>query len=561
MLPRTWLVIILISITSALLAQVDSLRVTSQQDTLTQVTALGTKADIDSWLDLYRGKPNDNLLSSAPLQSDFGDFYHSNYMSIGRFNMTMPYRHGFEQITGIYSPAYYYNLYGNLYSPQDVVRTMDFGVSPYSFAPALSVIHGGIGDYEQRFAKVMFKKGVLFGVEGAEYQGDLLVQNGSWTDVMAAETSMKHFLKADLGLLSFEAELANWEKDVAMNELLPLYWQATNFMITTELSHFYAAIKHPLAEIKLLHGKEKATHRSFLQPIENESTQLIVAHQRNVGIYRYLAAYEHTWQEAGFGNSRIYDQESYRDKLSFSWDSYVKAGLSLKADLLDWKRGRTFIDISSPVWDSYIGAYVKALIGHNEPQLKRMDIYALNHELDAMDISNRHEAAIYARYEWKGISTLLAVGAKKLTQDAKTSSLTQTDEQMFIRIALDAAQKWHNWELLAKPSWVWTKAESNMCESPEYRFQSTQNLYYHLPYNNSIIGGFTLSGHSGYYAADAINPILVEASSALDLWAGFDIDRYFEFRVGLQNALSGSIYGAYPAPLSLRADFRWFYYN
>lgn len=561
MLPRAWLVIILFILSASLSAQVDSLEVSTELDSLNQFMALSTKADIDNWLDLHRGKPSDAILSAAPLQSDFGDIYHSNYMSIGRFNMPMPYRHGFEQFSSVFSPAYYYNLYANLYSPRDVVRTMDYGVLPYSFAPALTVIHGGIGDYEQRFAKVMFKKGVLFGFQGAEYQGDLLVQNGSWTDIMAAETSMKHFVTADLGMFSVEAELASWKKDVAMNELLPSYWQATNFMLNTETSHYYAAVKHPLLEIKLLSSKEKASHGSFIAPIVNEYTQLMLLHQRNTGIYRYQAAYERTWQGSGNVSSRQYDQECYKDKVSLSWDSYVKAGLSMKADLLDWKRGRGFIDISSPVWDSFIGAYAKVLLGHDTPQLKMKNIYTPNAELDAMDISQRYEAALYARYEWQGISTLLALGSKSMEQAAKTSYLNKSDDQLFIRVALDVDQNWRNWELLAKPTWVWTNAESNMCESPEYRFQSTQNLYYHLPYNNSLVGGFSLSGHSGYYAADAASPILVEASSALDLWLGFDIDRYFEFKVGLQNALSGSIYGAYPAPTSLRADFRWFYYN
>jgi hypothetical protein len=561
MLSRTWLAIALILICGTLFAQVDSLIVATERDSLAFVAARVSKADIEIWLDRHRGNPTEAVFSSAPMQSDFGDIYHAGYMYIGRPGMPMPFRHGFELLGRAFSASLYHSLFHSIYTPLDVVRTMDYGVINYPYAPALTVIHGGIGDYEHRFAKVSFKKGEMLGFTGAGYQADLLVQNGSWTDINAAETSMKHYLRANLGLFTVEAEYANLAKDIAMNELLPVYWQTTNFKIPYNLKQYYAAIKHPWLELKLLNSKEQATYSSFAQRLENNNTQLSIAHQRNAGVYRYCAAYERTWQDSNYKTSRSFDQEDYRDKLSLSWDSYVKAGVSLKADWLDWERGRVFADVSSPVWSSFIGVYGSALLGSDNASLKVQDIYQYNAELDMMAVSTRHEAAAYLRYEWQGVSTLLAMGSKNIKQNALTAYLNNEDEQLFVRLAMDAKQNWRNWELQAKPYWVWTNAGDNMCESPEFRFQSVQNLLYHLPYNNSLVAGFGVSGHSGYYAANAINPILLEASTALDIWGGFNIDRYFELRVGLQNAFSGSIYGAFPAPLSLHIDLRWFYLN
>ena len=100
-----------------------------------------------------------------------------------------------------------------------------------------------------------------------------------------------------------------------------------------------------------------------------------------------------------------------------------------------------------------------------------------------------------------------------------------------------------------------------MTESPEYRFQSVQQIKYNLPYDNSVVAGCGIYGHSGYYVANSANPSLIEASTILDAWAGFDISNYFALRAGIKNALSSTIYGAYSVPVSLYVQVLWLYLN
>ncbi len=75
------------------------------------------------------------------------------------------------------------------------------------------------------------------------------------------------------------------------------------------------------------------------------------------------------------------------------------------------------------------------------------------------------------------------------------------------------------------------------------------------------MAGCGFYGSSGYYAANAVNPVLIEASTVFDVWAGVDISRYFQIRAGFKNINSSSLYGAYPVPVSVFAKVLWLYLN
>lgn len=560
MLSRAWLAIIVLLGCGFLYAQADSLDAVVESDSTRFLFARARKAEIEDWLQVNRKNTSNPYLISRALQSDIGDIYNAGYLSIGRPNAAMPYRHGLEQLASAYSASLYHGYYNSFYNSNNTLGSVNYSVASYPFEPTLSMIHGGIGEQQHRFARVMLKKGTLLGFRGAEYQGDMLVQNGIWTDINSAETSMKHYVCAEHGLLKFEAEYASWAKDVAMSELMPIYWQANNYKLAHDQKHQYAAIKLPYAELKVLSSKETATHNSFARKLENESTQLNLSYLYDAGTYNASLAYERAWTKSNFDIPLSFDREYYKDKLSASWDCYPGALLSVKADLLDWKRSRLFSDLAIPYKGHLFGVYANARIDSDSTALMVNSIYSGAAALDVMDISIRNEVAGYLRYEYQGVSSLLAVGAKKVRQRA-LANLNISDEQFFVRLAFDIKQSWRSWELETRPYWIWTKADASMCESPEFTFQGVQNIYYHLPYNNSLVAGFGLSGHSGYYTANTANPVLIEASTVLDMWAGFNIDRYFELRVKMLNALESSVYGAFPAPRSLHVELRWFYLN
>jgi len=201
------------------------------------------------------------------------------------------------------------------------------------------------------------------------------------------------------------------------------------------------------------------------------------------------------------------------------------------------------------------------LLGSDASPTKVKDIYITNGEMELLDIRVPREQGLYLRLEWQDISSSVALGSKRIVQSAETAGFDVDFEQPFVRLAFDIQQSWKNWELVANPKWIYSRFNEGLCESPEYRFSSEQNLLYHLPYNNAILAGFGLQSHSGYYAANVVNPKLIEASTILDAWGGFNIDHWFELRAGFKNIISSSLYGVYPVPLSAFAQLKWYYLN
>ncbi|MDY0151168.1 MAG: hypothetical protein RBS43_02720 [Candidatus Cloacimonas sp.] len=557
MLSRLSLAIIITVFCAYLYAQVDSLNAVVEADTLAIPEIVLSKSEITQWLIDHRKDTTANVMDSSPLYADNGDLYRNGYYYIGRPIVSPAYRYGFEQPAGVFGAGLYHSYYHNLYNSE----ALNYNTAEYPFSPALTSIHAGIGDYEHHFARVSFKKNSLFSFPGVCYQGDLLVQNGQWTDIISAETSMKHYLSMHKGNYTLETEYASFAKDIAMTELQPVFWLGSNFLIAHQIKQLYASLKNPYAELSIINSRESATATPFAEKLTNNTTQLRISIGHDTGVHKYNAFYEHAFRDANIDFGGGFDADPYKHKLGLNWDSYIPIGIGFKADCLDWKRGRFQCDISIPVGSSYIGAFTNTLWGEDASPDSVLNIYDLTNYYPLLDQGKRREEGAYVRYEWQGISTQFTAGTKYIEQSAPLSGFNVHDEQLFVRLALDALHTWRNWELKAREQWIWTKAHESMCESPEYRFQSVQNLYYHLPWNNALVAGFAVNGHSGYYAANAVNPNLIEASSVLDAWAGFNIDAYFELRAGIKNAMSSTLYGAYPMPWALFVEIKWEFIN
>jgi len=554
MLSKTWLVVALLLCSGVLFAQADSLNWAA--DSL--LIAKSHRFDFKDWA-------YESLISRdkswQPFAWEIGDLYYGGYFHLGRPDLSPAMRSGFQNQGFIFSPGLYHAYFSSFYPTRDDACNADYRNKIYPFEPPCSSVHALLGDYEHRFAKVSLAKHGLFSYSGLGYQGDLLVQNGFWADQMSAETSHKHYLSLESGKWTIEAEYADWERDISMADLLPVYWQQTGFPIGHSYRQIYAALNHPLFRLAAMQTNETARSNRFAKTLENSSTQLQLNYDYDTGVNRYRALYEHSFNKSNLRFAQSFNNERYADKVTLSFDKYMPYGVSLYADCLDWERGKLALDASYPLGAFNFGVYGKLLWGKDTTPVTAQDIYNASGEFELLNVKNQQEQALYLSYNWLGAELSLAAGSKSIVQDADSPGFDREANLPLVKIGLDANIIWDNWELTANQRWTWTKYDVGLCESPEFRFFGRQEVYYNLPYNNTLLGGFAVQGHSGYYAANVINPVLIEASTALDLWLGFRIDNLFELKGGFRNLLSSTLYGSMPVPLSAYAELTWFYFN
>lgn len=561
MLSRFGLAIILVFLAVPFSAQEIGIEKSEVEDTLQIKTEKASQTEIENWLETNRRDNDDTVFSSAPLNMEKGDLYKNGFFYVGRSNLNMPERNGFETFSSILSPSLYYGNFNSLYPKKEFRRTVNFQNRNYPFAPVLTTVQAGLGDYDHHFVHLNLAKNELLSFSGLEYQGEILAQNGFWTDITSTETSMRHYLSHQGNLLNWEMEYANFRKKVAMYELLPLYWQSTNFPIDYKLQQFYASCGLPWINIKLLNESENANATAFYTKYKRSSTRLQLNLKQEIAFLQYKIKYEHNWQKDDFPFIGYYDAEKYADKIATCLEIDSPVHLDFTADYLDWKRFRLFSEVSYKMQNWEMGIAYKQLTGTDPSPLKVKNIYNANQELDLIDISNRQQASVQFSYNFMNIKPMLDIGIKNITQKADSTWLNVKKQQPFLRLAMEANYTWKNWLITVNPEWIVSKYFQTLTENPEYRFQSVQQIKYLFPYNNAVFAGCSIYGHSGYYTANAANPYLIESSTILDAWAGIDIGKLFELRAGVKNALSSSIYGAYPVPASVFVDVLWLYLN
>lgn len=561
MLSRFRLVVVFTLFTIPFFAQKITTAEPTKVDTLELVEKKVTKAEIENWIKANHLDTNEHIFGASPLHIDYGDIYHNGYFYVGRSEMNMPERNGFETLSGIFSPALYYGYFNSLYQVKEYQRTVNYTNNSYPFPPVLTSLKAGLGDYDHHYARINLSKNELFSYPYLEYQGDFLVQNGYWTDITSTETSMKHRLSQSGKLVTWELEFANWKKDIAMNELLPVYWQSTNFTINHNLQQFYASFALPWFKLKLLQESESANTNLFYKEYNRNSTRLQFSAQQKIGFLQTEELYEHNWNKGFSCFCGFYNAEEYQDKLGFGFQINNPVKINLTADCLDWKRYRLFANADYSLKNFNLGATHEHKMGDDSSVLKVKDIFNADGELDLIDISVSQESSVYCSYNLFNIKPLVAVGTREIEQEAENSWLNIKKQQPFLRLAMDVNYSWKNWLITARPEWVISKYYPSLTENPEYRFHSVQQIKYILPYDNAVVVGCDIYGHSEYYVANALNPYLIESSTMLDAWAGINVGNLFELRTGFKNVLSSSLYGTYPVPVSVYIDVLWLYLN
>jgi len=554
MLPKAWLAIIFVCLSGILSGQADSL-------TISPDSLILAKASYNELKELAAESLESSYRPYLPFIFERGNLYQNGYFHLGRPNLSPALRYGFEIQSTVFSPAIYHSYFSSFYPKVEQNWGSDYRPENYSFEPTQTWLHTSLGDYEQRFARAHLAKSGLLSYEGLAYQGDLLVQNGFWADLMSAETSHKHLIMLSTGKWNWEAEFASWNREISMAELLPVYWLSDNYSIDHKLSQVYASLAHPIFRLALMHTEEKAAALRFTETLRNSSTQAQFCLGNDNGVYRYQGLLEHAFLKANVSPARVFNTQRYQNKLSLSFEKYLPYTVSLNADLLDWESGRTWTQLSYPLGSFTLGAYAKLLWGKDLSPITVQDIYSRTGEMELMDSSIQREQAAVLSYGQLWYSASLAGGTKFMEQSADSPGFSTRAELPFFKLALDADLPWKSWQIKLNHRWNYTKFDPGLCENPEFSFTAIQNVFYNLPYNNALLGGFALQGHSGYYAANVVNPLLIEASTALDLWLGFQIDKLFELKGGFKNLLSSTLYGSMPVPLSAYAELKWFFFN
>ncbi|HOH47354.1 MAG TPA: hypothetical protein PLX59_05890, partial [Candidatus Cloacimonadota bacterium] len=63
------------------------------------------------------------------------------------------------------------------------------------------------------------------------------------------------------------------------------------------------------------------------------------------------------------------------------------------------------------------------------------------------------------------------------------------------------------------------------------------------------------------YYLSIMPPVKITGSAIMDMWAGVQISKLFDFTVSFKNVFDSDLYGTYPIPQSVHANLHWYYLN
>ena len=569
MVQRIILALILIFSGSFIYAQADSLEVAAV-DTLALSQPVVDRLVIEDWVsnqlqarNLFRSF----LDQPSPILNNL-DLYRASYHAIGLNNPALSIqRHGFSQIPGIWSQGYYLQAYDAFYNQSTIEQSVSFDEAGYTQPVLVTDLQAGLGDYEYNFARLGLKKNQVFGFPGLYYSLDFLAQTGLWTGIDHDQTSMRHYLSAALGRFVIEAEYADWAVDASSQDLNPVWWQSSNFVIDHKLRQYYAAISSPWLDLSLLSVSEKAKAASLDQ--SNRSFQIKAEKSVQIAQHQLSASYEHMNTELDYSPQASFADRVYDDLLSAAY-GYLgdKMSLSLQAGYYDFAHLRLEGDNSWNWLGMKLGVHGMKSGLENVP-IDLINIYdpasyinPVNQYLDA-SVSGYIQADLV-----QGLDLSINGGQRFFRSSGISSTVAWEDEAAlpFVDSRLALNRSFGKYQLVASQVLNW-QAETELAASgynytdlPQFRLQSYLQLKRDMNNNNYLFGGLSFTGHSSYISSTQ-NGQEFAAAGILDIWAGVQISKLFELSVSFKNVLDSDIYGVYPIPQSLHASLRWFYLN
>lgn len=487
--------------------------------------------------------------------------YYEHLNQILGLNSEIPHLkyHGFEVPASAFNRALYL---ANQRMYHDLVVSgyqTDATQQVYPYPMPVSRLTGSLGDYDNRYVNAMLAKSEVFGWRSSALRFDFTAQNSYWADTPASLSAMRFYGEAKLAGLDFALDYSSYKREASMYELLPQYWQNVNFPLSHDLQQWYLAVSYARLKLSYLNTDEQGKSAFFAKALSTQSKQIAVENQFEFPSGEALLRYEYADIERNYTISRSYNLESYQHLLGLDLNAKYPLLLNVKAELFDWKRIRSGIDLGLGLGSVQTGAYARLYSGADEPLTSVTDIFAANATMPVPYIHSPSEYGLYGLYEWANLSAKLTAGMKR--SELSLPSGTRKEDLLVAHLAAKWNPHWGVWELLVQPVWNYQQYSQNLMEAPEFSFRSDQVLTRHLEHHNALSLGLSLYGHSEFYAANVVMPYLIEGSTLVDVWVGVRITRQFDFAVSLKNLFDSALYAVNPVPVSFHAALKWYFLN
>ena len=582
MVQRSFLALILLILAFSLNAQIADEVAT--EDTLEQEpdsTETATeprlpkvdREQVETWIALdrdYRNPYLHGMLREPSTNYNSLDIYRANYHSLGINSKRLGIRrNGFSLLPGMWSEALYLQVYDNFSRQSLRLGEISFSEDKYPYPVMLSNIQAALGDYEYNYARGSVKKTGLFGNTGLYNSFDFLVQTGLWTGLDHDQSSIRDFFELDLGAVSFEMEILSWAQDNSSQDLLPVYWGATNISLDHKLSHFYLGMNSNGLDLGMLLASE-----TIILPgdnIRNRYWQYRVSKDIALGKHSLDLAYERANQRLDFSPINTAGSRSFKD--------LIRADYDYNGELLKAQISGRFYDWEDPAAQAKLSIHLLGLnpgiyVSYNglEPRAFMVEdafFGGLDRDAQEQFITSDY-AAILNTDSYYGISARLQGGLRSFKKAGVaitgTGDYSTQQDLPYFDLMLGYGRSFGTIDLSLKQTVNYQSQDEaqqsfmKLTEIPQWRYQSSMILQKNLPRHNAIRAGLSIWGHSDYYLP-IVTPVLIEGSAITDIWAGVQISRLFDFTVAFKNIFDTDLYATYPIPRSLHASLSWYFLN
>ncbi len=528
---------------------------------------------IDLWIDdemrYYNvfhpiiGFGNSDQVCSAP------DIYRQGYHFIGRNSEEYKLvNNGYERGSTLFGQSLYLGYWQGFNRASQSGDAIDFTSEVYEQPVTLTDIQASLGDYEFKYARGSMKKNYLFGVPGLYYGLDFLVQNGYWTDVISDQTSVKHFLRYASHDFDVRFTYEDYAQNIGMIQLNPVYWQNTIYRIDHLYKQITLDVKSPYLSIGITNISESAKSPKFAHKIKSVDRQIKLSKSIEFGGVTADLAYTKAFVDNNYDLTKNYYDKGFDDLISGHL-GYESSLFEHDITMESYDFDRNVLGATSAI-KTRSGKY--GVLGSlNSGIASSFDetpsIYNAVDTLRSVNINTDYSVGgFYQKQLMDAVQIGIRGGIKHwinnypIASNGSFSNLEQSADVPFADLNVELQKTWGDYQVDCRQNIGWQSYQESLCELPQLRHSTYLNLRRILPYNNAVFAGASLTGHSAYNSQNSSITELQE-SAILDLWAGLQITRMFEFAVSVKNVTDTSIYGIYPLPQSFHATVRWFYLN